>query len=90
MRNEEARANYFNHNKYKILCQGFVPATIVCGVMMIFMTIYNEGDEDATRMNVMISIGTFLVTFGIFSLCAIRGVDHKIDTELLKLSKHFC
>lgn len=57
---------------------------------MIIMTLVNDEDEDANRVNVMVSIGTFLVTFGIFSTCAIRGVDHKIDTELLKLSKQFC
>ena len=94
--NDEARASYFAKNKYKILCQGFVPATMVCGIMLIIMTLSNKADksdpnaEDPTKVNIMVSIGTFLVTFGIFSTCAIRGVDRKIDNELLKLSKQFC
>lgn len=46
--------------------------------------------EDKMEINILYSIGCFLVTFGIFSFCAIRGYDHKIDSEMLKLSKQFC
>lgn len=45
-------------------------------------------DQDIT-LNVLLSVGAFLVSFGVGACCAIRGSDRKIESELLKISKKF-